>query len=135
MEVGGRVTSQRVSEPQANRFLFFASCLSQRKYLLINNLIPGVFLTLHKCTMANENLLFKPIKMNSLSVPTHFIIHGVGFGGSGFKSYTPLKNDSWKTIDYMGVFKNNGTPKSSSLVGFSIINHLFWGTPILETPI
>ena len=31
----------------------------------------------------------------------------------------------------MGVSKNNGTPKSSILVGFSIINHPFWGTPIL----
>ena len=29
---------------------------------------------------------------------------------------------------YLGVSKNNGTPKSSSLIGFSIINHPFWGT-------
>ena len=35
----------------------------------------------------------------------------------------------------MGVSKNRGTPKSSILTGFSIINHPFWGTPILETPI
>ena len=27
----------------------------------------------------------------------------------------------------MGVSKNNGTPKSSILIGFSIINHPFWG--------
>ena len=33
-------------------------------------------------------------------------------------------------ITYMGVSKNNGTPKSSILIGFSIINHPFWGTPI-----
>ena len=26
--------------------------------------------------------------------------------------------------------KNGGTPKSSIFMGFSIINHLFWGTPI-----
>ena len=26
----------------------------------------------------------------------------------------------------MGVSKNNGTPKSSILIGFSIINHPFW---------
>ena len=31
---------------------------------------------------------------------------------------------------YMGISKNNGTPKSSILIGFSIINHPFWGTPI-----
>ena len=30
----------------------------------------------------------------------------------------------------LGVSKNNGTPKSSILLGFSIINHPFWGTPI-----
>ena len=38
----------------------------------------------------------------------------------------------------MGVSKNNGTPKSSILIGFSIINHPFWGVfPLqvfLETP-
>ena len=30
----------------------------------------------------------------------------------------------------MGVSKNNGTPKSSILIGFSIMNHPFWDTPI-----
>ena len=35
----------------------------------------------------------------------------------------------------MGVSENWGTPKSSILIWFSIINHPFWGTPILETPI
>ena len=30
----------------------------------------------------------------------------------------------------MGLSKNNGTPKSSILTGFSIINHPFWGTTI-----
>ena len=30
----------------------------------------------------------------------------------------------------MGVSKNRGTPKSSILTEFSIINHPFWGTPI-----
>ena len=31
---------------------------------------------------------------------------------------------------YMDVSENNGTPKSSILIGFSILNHPFWGTPI-----
>ncbi len=36
----------------------------------------------------------------------------------------------------MGVSKNRVyTPKSSTLTGFSIINHPFWVTPFLETPI
>ena len=30
--------------------------------------------------------------------------------------------------DDMGVSKNRGTPKSSILIGVSIINHPFWGT-------
>ena len=30
----------------------------------------------------------------------------------------------------MGVSKNSGTPRSSILIGFSIINHPFWGIPI-----
>ena len=31
----------------------------------------------------------------------------------------------------MGVSKNRGTPKSWILIGFSIINYPFWGTPII----
>ena len=31
---------------------------------------------------------------------------------------------------HMGVSKNSGTPRSSIFIGFSIINHPFWGTPI-----
>ena len=31
---------------------------------------------------------------------------------------------------YMDVSENGGTPKSSILIGFSILNHPFWGTPI-----
>ena len=29
---------------------------------------------------------------------------------------------------FLGVSKNNGTRKSAILIGFSIINHPFWGT-------
>ena len=32
------------------------------------------------------------------------------------------------------VSENRGTPKSSILIGFSIINHPFWGTPIFGPP-
>ena len=31
---------------------------------------------------------------------------------------------------HLDVSENCGTPKSSILTGFSIINHPFWGTPI-----
>ena len=33
-------------------------------------------------------------------------------------------------VEYRVVSENSGTPKSSILIGFSIINHPFWGTPI-----
>ena len=33
-------------------------------------------------------------------------------------------------MNYLGVSENGGTPKSSILIGFSIINHPFWGTTI-----
>ena len=33
-----------------------------------------------------------------------------------------------------GVSQNGGTPKSSILIGFSIINHPFWDTTILGHP-
>ena len=41
------------------------------------------------------------------------------------------------TYLYMGVSKNNGTPKSSILIGFSIIFTIHFGGPplFLETPI
>ena len=35
---------------------------------------------------------------------------------------------------YMDVSENRGTPKSSILIGFSIINHPFLGTPIFGNP-
>ena len=34
----------------------------------------------------------------------------------------------------MDVSQNSGTPKSSILIGFSIINHPFWGIPIIGNP-
>ena len=38
-------------------------------------------------------------------------------------SFDPLK-------DHMDVSENSGIPKWSILIGFSIINHPFWGTII-----
>ena len=35
---------------------------------------------------------------------------------------------------HVDVSVNGGTPKSSILIGFSIINHPFWGTPIFGNP-
>ena len=52
-------------------------------------------------------------------------------GGLYATKATLLTGTSIPTIDlYMDVSENSGTPKSSILIGFSIINHPFWGTPI-----
>ena len=40
----------------------------------------------------------------------------------------------YKFRKHMGGSENGGTPKSSILIGFSIINHPFWGTPIFGNP-
>ncbi len=45
---------------------------------------------------------------------------GSSCGGDTYTS----EGDPWW---YMGVSKNNGTSKSSILIGFSIINHPLWG--------
>ena len=37
-----------------------------------------------------------------------------------------------RTLMYMDVSQNSGTPKSSILTGFSIINHPFWGIPKID---
>ena len=43
----------------------------------------------------------------------------------------PVGNHFWWLVNLnMDVSENSGTPKSSILIGFSIINHPFWGTPI-----
>ena len=59
-----------------------------------------------------------------------------------FHSFQPTKSTKSKTRSMeignlhgitcldMGVSKNRGTPKSSFLIGFSIINHPFWGPTI-----
>ena len=48
------------------------------------------------------------------------------------KSRTCSFNPSWKIpqMHHVDVSENSGTPKSSILIGFSIIDHPFWGTPI-----
>ena len=54
----------------------------------------------------------------------------------------PTKRCMQKLVDSahlcldLGISKNGGTPKSSILLGFSMINHPFWGfSRFLETPI
>ena len=37
--------------------------------------------------------------------------------------------NSFGIFEQKGVSKKNGIPKSSIVIGFSITNHPFWGTP------
>ena len=46
--------------------------------------------------------------------------------GSGYLSGGPV--GEILDMGYMGVSENNATPKSSILIGISIINHPFWGS-------
>ena len=48
---------------------------------------------------------------------------GIFLGSTPPHPVLPVANKSL----HIGVSKNNGTPKSSILIGFSIINHPFWG--------
>ena len=45
-----------------------------------------------------------------------------------WSSKTNHEDDNDNNTMTMGVSKNRDTPKSSILIGFSIINHPFWGT-------
>ena len=87
-------------------------------------------------------IFLHPPKKNRWS---HSIIHGtlsVYHQASRWDSTVP-PNTTWlgensgertcgisKQLQYLGVSENSGTSKSSILIGFSIINHPFWGTPI-----
>ena len=50
------------------------------------------------------------------------------------KTGTPCLRGT-SVFSYMEVSWNRGPPKSSILIGFSIINHQFWIPPFMETPI
>ena len=71
------------------------------------------------------------------------IIHGPvapNKKATGFDGWKPRYLQDEPRADFFAngviwVFSlNGGTPKSSILIGFSIINHPFWGTTILGTP-
>ena len=49
-----------------------------------------------------------------------------------FPPALPVESEGYTVTPWvhLGVSKNRGTPKSSILLGFSIINHPFWDTPI-----
>ena len=52
------------------------------------------------------------------------------YGASLLSSFLGIPTFPIVKVNYMAVSENRGTPKSSILIGFSIINHPFWGTHI-----
>ena len=73
----------------------------------------------------------KKIKKNGWN--PHLVNHPL-LGRSLCRVHITNKFHTWKLWVFihlhMGVSENRGTPKSSILIGFSIINHPFWGIPI-----
>ena len=51
------------------------------------------------------------------------------------QGWAPTIVINWSYSHKKDASENSGTPKSSILRGFPIINHAFWGTSIFETPI
>ena len=74
----------------------------------------------------------QPTNQIQLRESGSLILGDLGNPGDGSGEWVGI----WMNLD-VGVSENRGTPKSSILIGFSIINHPFWGTRVpllLETP-
>ena len=59
----------------------------------------------------------------------HVMCQRLAFESKIWKIWSSTQRSTPPKIN-MGVSKSNGIPKSSTLIGFSIINHPFCGTPI-----
>ena len=76
--------------------------------------------------------LYKPTVVGLRETPKKYILsHEVGRVQRGTCSSMLKLSSTLFFCVYlqMGVSENSGTPKSSILIGFSIINHPFWGYP------
>ena len=84
-----------------------------------------------------EKKLFSLLRIQIDSVASSVPLLNLKLGGVGpkkpWENYL-LKGQSWTLALYVDVdvSENSGTPKSSILIRFSIINHPFWGTPIFR---
>ena len=78
--------------------------------------------------------VFKYINISKLSKP--FVPYVGGMAPCPFAHALDLRDLDFSgcffmtNFFHMGVSKISGTPKSSILIGVSLINHPFWGTPI-----
>ena len=109
-------------------YIYIYTCTLYLSYLfvlwLLINSIHKIYLwlvaiTIFCCNFFASGLCFSP-KWNSANL----FLQPFGVG---------QKISVWKKV--ISRRSLQGAGKSSILTGFSIINHPFWGTPILETPI
>ena len=97
----------------------------------------------HKCSMGRLQVLSKVFSKyqrtkicmcaDNNGYETHLLQPNQLGSPTGYSAiiYESRTNDVWSN---MGISWNRGTPKSSILTGFSIINQIFWGYPIYGTP-
>ena len=84
---------------------------------------PSTVWTAFYRSFTDQSYLCGPLPVGEANAHRHHV-----FGQRGWGIQSPHLR--YPKI-YMDVSENSGTPESSILIGVSIINHPFWGTPIL----
>ena len=116
--------------------------LQLKVHSCINGLLMEIILMFKYCLvdLRIKTLVLKKVYLFCLCFllfvqrfPIDRIKMGAGFHTKILNVIVDLKSSE---CSHLGVSKKRGTPKSSILIGFSIINHPFWGTSIFGlTPI
>ena len=89
----------------------------------------------HHCILAKQHGMMK-VKMSEQGFLMKHVPVATGFElPDGLRGIGSEMFSTYLIYLHMDISENSGTPKSSVLIGFSIINHPFWGTLFLETPI
>ena len=103
-----------------------------------------IYIYLNWCRVSEPSTIWIPINHYGMSQPTNRTGASSDWQGQLSRSDNVAScGADWSHVDVhpaatgqfvdflnMGVSENRGTPKSSILIGFSSINHPFWGTPI-----
>ena len=99
--------------------IYFINCPKYREYLLSKPfpLVNYIMASKSSKRCCHQRISWLRNVSRFLGQPTH-----------SFKDMARNLGD--EKFDQMGVSENRCTPKSSILIGFSIINHPFWGTTI-----
>ena len=95
-----------------------------------NNAFPYPYFTPKKHVISTNDVLHP---RDTQRTHTFAALHKAGGSKSSSGSTKWCSTSSCSTLVLgvlNGCFRNSGTPKSSISIGFSIINHPFWGTPI-----